>query len=172
MKRVAFDVDGQRYEARVLARKKHRARVGWPEQDVPPALANRVKASDTRTGWKTLLLTISGPDAVTLHDLPGPSRPARTGGRAQGVRTAELAKQFGLYATTSGRSRPCACSVWSSWPSERLTPGSEATGVSRVLIVERLLSSEQDGQPPRRRGGSFPHAGAAGSARRSYRGSI
>lgn len=52
----------------MLARKTRRVRVGWPERDVPTSLAGLVEASDSKPGWKTLLLPIVGPDAVALQE--------------------------------------------------------------------------------------------------------
>lgn len=100
--RVAFDLDGHRYEAELVRRGRRNARVAWLERDIPPSLAAKAKDSDSGPGWKTLLLPILGPYAVTLQVLPRTPRPAQVRGRALGVRTAELAKQLGLFAREQG----------------------------------------------------------------------
>jgi hypothetical protein len=100
--RVAFHLDGQRYEAELVRRGRRNARVAWLERDVPLSLEGRVEDSDTRPGWKTLLLPILDPDRVTLEVLPRPPRPARPGGRVLGVGTAELAKRIGLFVIEQG----------------------------------------------------------------------
>lgn len=69
---------------------------------MPPQLAGRVEPSHTRPGWKTLLLRVDGPNAVVLYELPRPPKSARIGGRAVGVRTAELAQQLGLFVREQG----------------------------------------------------------------------
>jgi hypothetical protein len=102
VRKVAFELDGKPYEAALLKRGRKTARIGWLEADTPPVLAARTEQHAIRHGWRSMLVSIMGPNAVTLRELPRPRRAGRPGRRAMGVQTAELAKKLAMFLVEQG----------------------------------------------------------------------